>query len=1064
MNHCCRQFGKHQAKQCEAKIKFLTGGDPKKLFDSQHRRRLSTALEFVSVIMKRFKNEEGRQPEEQVPITLKVLTALRNDIINYNLNLATKKVQEAVRKKKPAKYFHWRAGQINVNTCSDDFLLHETLIQIKAANLDIVCMQEVRRIGTGAISHEGYNVYWTGLKIKKMYGVAIAIKQSPHIKVSNVYYVYERLMAIDVTIQNCKLRIVSAYSPTESGSESSKDIFYAKLSKVTRVENNTKLLLMGDFNATSTITTRKSLFDGNLHRFQDTDDISNDNGTRLINYCSDFKLCILNTWFDHPNVHRITWHSNDGVTKKILDYNICDHWLRKYVTDTRVYNNYYLSSDHRILVSNMTTPANKAARWKKHKKKKQSKRANMSKLKDREVRNNVKTKIEEEINKITSPEKTTTTTSTERYTTLMTVLNKAVEEVPKKTRNQNAHPWDGDERLQQLIKERKNINKSIVTYKEEEIKAMQKAIKIRVKELRNEYLYEEASKLNEAHQNRKIFDLWRKAKEHGDVIRKAPKPIKCPGLREHFKDHFNPDQSSLKIPDEISTPPEYIINLRQPEFEMDNEPPSKKEIIDAIGHLKGRKATLDVASEMLQVATENPVFVDHVHRLFEEIWRTKEVPSDWGLSKLTTIWKKKGSPLDPSMYRGISIGSTFSKILMVIILSRFSIFYESQLLRTQFGFRSNRGCNDAIYVIKQIQEIAYRSNRKLYTCFIDLTAAFDHVNRNLLFLSVRNRFHLNQSTTMIDIIQSLYSSTKAYLADDDPSDDKFETSSGVRQGGIESTSMFNQYFDYVIRVFKQRCKDASLDGLMIQYLIPIEATNRAQRCKAPSRGIYDDFESGYADDFAVSSWSQEELQTIVNILNKVCLEFGLRISAPKTETIIWNWKEEVEEYPRCIIQIGGVHINNVTHFRYLGVWATYNDVHIGDQEVKYRINSAKGAFAENRALLTNRTIHLQTRMMFLNGLVRSRLTYGCHAWRATGSEMSKLSTTYKTFLRRMLVNGFQRVCPPNHVDISSDEETDENYIDWRYVIDNDDLYKITGCQPLEEYVYKQQFNWIGHMR
>ncbi|XP_071951096.1 uncharacterized protein [Antedon mediterranea] len=270
----------------------------------------------------------------------------------------------------------------------------------------------------------------------------------------------------------------------------------------------------------------------------------------------------------------------------------------------------------------MTTPANKAARWKKHKKKKQSKRANMSKLKDREVRNNVKTKIEEEINKTTSPEKTTTT-STERYT------------------------------------ERKNINKSTVTYKEEEIKAMQKAIKIRVKELRNEYLYEEASKLE-------IFDLWRKAKEHGDVIRKAPKPIKCPGLREHFKDHFNPDQSSLKIPDEISTPPEYIINLRQPEFGIDDEPPSQKEIIDAIGHLKGRKATLDVTSEMLQVATENPVFVNHVHRLFEEIWRTKEVPSDWGLSKLTTIWKKKAVHL---IHQCI----------------------EEYRLRTQFGFRSNRG-------------------------------------------------------------------------------------------------------------------------------------------------------------------------------------------------------------------------------------------------------------------------------------------------------------------------------------------------------------------------------------
>ena len=111
-------------------------------------------------------------------------------------------------------------------------------------------------------------------------------------------------------------------------------------------------------------------------------------------------------------------------------------------------------------------------------------------------------------------------------------------------------------------------------------------------------------------------------------------------------------------------------------------------------------------------------------------------------------------------------------------------------------------------------------------------------------------------------------------------------------------------------------------------------------------------------------------------------------------------EEEVGEYPEYIIQIGDIHISKVKHFRYLGVWATYNDVHIGIHEVKYRLNSAKGAFAENKSLFTNRKIHLQTRTMFLNCLVRSRLTYGYHAWRATAGEMSKLSATYNTIFEK----------------------------------------------------------------
>ena len=68
---------------------------------------------------------------------------------------------------------------------------------------------------------------------------------------------------------------------------------------------------------------------------------------------------------------------------------------------------------------------------------------------------------------------------------------------------------------------------------------------------------------------------------------------------------------------------------------------------------------------------------------------------------------------------------------MNIILKHLSCFYEKQLIRTQFGFRNGMGCNDGIYMLKQLQDISSLSQRKLFICFVDLTAAFDHINKKI---------------------------------------------------------------------------------------------------------------------------------------------------------------------------------------------------------------------------------------------------------------------------------------------------------------------------------------------
>ena len=285
------------------------------------------------------------------------------------------------------------------------------------------------------------------------------------------------------------------------------------------------------------------------------------------------------------------------------------------------------------------------------------------------------------------------------------------------------------------------------------------------------------------------------------------------------------------------------------------------------------------------------------------------------------------------------------------------------------------------------------------------------------------------------------------MQNSDP-ESSFPTSSGVRQGGLEGPPLFNLFSDFVLRVYEERKTTAGVIGLSIPYNIPSAATNRTQRQHAPSSGVCDDDECAYADDLGLVAWNQSDLQLCINIIGTVFTEFGLSINITKTETLIFNWQNTTDEtYPESIATINNIKIKNMQNFKYLGVWLNNDSLHIGKKELDHRLCSAHNAFAEHKKLLTNFNIKLETRIMFLNAFVRSRMTYGCHVWRPTQQESNKLDSTYRYFLRCMVRNGHTRVNPPRQRDNQSTSEgsssEDDMEVDWRDVMTNEDLISIT---------------------
>ena len=108
-------------------------------------------------------------------------------------------------------------------------------------------------------------------------------------------------------------------------------------------------------------------------------------------------------------------------------------------------------------------------------------------------------------------------------------------------------------------------------------------------------------------------------------------------------------------------------------------------------------------------------------------------------------------------YMGISIMATCSKLLSAIIINRIRVRYEKLTSNSQFGFRSNKSTADAIFVLRKIIEI---NSCEFYCCFIDLKAAYDWINRDMLFKVLTIRL---QSPIIVKIIRMLYTDTTAAI-------------------------------------------------------------------------------------------------------------------------------------------------------------------------------------------------------------------------------------------------------------------------------------------------------------
>ena len=210
-----------------------------------------------------------------------------------------------------------------------------------------------------------------------------------------------------------------------------------------------------------------------------------------------------------------------------------------------------------------------------------------------------------------------------------------------------------------------------------------------------------------------------------------------------------------------------------------NKPISIVEVCMAIAKAKNKKAAgLDkIPNEVIK----NEKLIRVLHKLFNCCFSNNAVPNLWQKAIINPI--PKGSDKDPYVplnYRGISLLSCIGKIYTSILNHRLNDYLENNklIVEEQNGFRKHRSCDDHIFTLATIINNRNLIGKNTFCAFIDMSKAFDRVNRNLLFHKLLKK---KRNGKLYFAIKALYTNTLSAVRINNELTNWFVTDSGVRQ-------------------------------------------------------------------------------------------------------------------------------------------------------------------------------------------------------------------------------------------------------------------------------------------
>ena len=863
---------------------------------------------------------------------------------------------------------------------------------MKKYKIDIACLQETKITDSLNININNYRLVCTETNTQHYgNGFMIAARWQPYIH--RFWRINDRISVLQLQTKQSKkkksgesygssritedgkliiskeepvdhmINIINIYAPTsekvERNEEEIKKLYteIEKLMKTFKKQKSSVTFIAGDFNAK--VGKRSNEEEKNIIGGYSTGE-RNRSGEILMDFCRRNELYICNTAFQHPVRHRTTWtqqrtEKRTNTTKTIhnqIDYILVKTTKRHNIRNARTYAGTETYSDHKLLISEFETNWVKMYRMINKKRAPTTKRFDTRKL-------ITEKKVKEEYQKKLA-ERTRTTNTWEE---LSDVCKTTAEEVIGYTKNSDKQKHVDDEEIIALSCKQKQVRMNMMNEKHPdkvrkmriERKEIQRTIQKRLKSIREEEIDRIAEEIEKTKDDVRMFKAMKKVEkktfENPVVHDKENKCVTDPEeMYEIITEYFRRQFFNEGV-DEVERFKGRARRL--------NRPITKHEVIKAIQHMANNKAAGkdSISVEMLKYAPDI-VFekiachLNNIFELHEDI--------DTGAAVLVPLQKpppKKKGPV--KNLRPINLLLVIRKMLSKIALRRSGKAIDRHLSHSQSAYRSFRSTTDIVWSYKWIIAKVQEYDITIYVTGIDMSAAFDTVDRNRL-LEIAEGVLDEDGLRMLRV---LLSDTTIEVRVKGAESKPFKSNVGSPQGDSYSGPQFTMYFEVALREVR-------------------EETNITGEEDLPEEMIYADDYDHLTEDREKKSRFKEKVKDILG-------RYDLRVNEDKTEDTILkrgkhDRKKKIKNEPwRDTIKLGSK---------------------LGDKEdIIRRKNISTGKMVQMRKILNRKKIVKTAKKMKLyNALVKSVLLYNSSTWGLTKDDENKLDSFHRKQLRQVL--------------------------------------------------------------
>jgi hypothetical protein len=400
---------------------------------------------------------------------------------------------------------------------------------------------------------------------------------------------------------------------------------------------------------------------------------------------------------------------------------------------------------------------------------------------------------------------------------------------------------------------------------------------------------------------------------------------------------------------------------------------TENEVFECINQMKSTNSCgFDgLSSNMLKNASSN-ILCQQLCILLNAILTYKHIPSNFNTTIIVPLIKNKTiKKFLASNFRPLSISNPFAQIFERIILDRSPLLLETD--SNQFGYKKGSGIStiQPLYILKELIALHKDKMTPFYIASLDAEKAFDTVWRDGLYHKIKCK--MKASTWLI--LKLYYDTSVGFLKTNGKiMNNKIYINRGVKQGGILSPFLFNNFIDDLLLQIKK----TGIGTYWLNICVAILA---------------------YCDDILLMCSSMKQLQSLLDICTDYAKSWDLKFNESKC--VVLNAGHKIYNNNNVLLHINNIKMNCVNEIKYLGL-VFHQDNDFNNLILKKFCTVEKSFYALNEFGIKPSGINPLAKAFVYKNFCLSKITYALGLTLLSKKTITILNTRQNNLIRYSL--------------------------------------------------------------